>query len=101
MPVDAHLTEHVRLPNPILFIPNIIYTSPGVPSDGGGIILVVTVDKNGTPHVKKVPVGPGPDGFLPAAARMLSMLDGVRGSENLVAETAKAIQQQVGRMLEQ
>jgi hypothetical protein len=95
------MPEHVRLPNPILFIPNVIFTSPGVPTDGGGIILVVTVDANGTPHIKKVPVDPGPDGFLPAAARMLSALDGVRGLESLVAETAKAIQQQVGRMLEQ
>ena len=101
---DVHrLPEHVSQPNPILFIPNVIYSSPGIPSDGGGNIVIVSVDKNGTVHVKKVPIGPGPDGWgiVPAAAAMLAALDGVRGAEGLRAETAKTIQQQVGRMLQQ
>ena len=77
---------------PILMFVNAGFVTPGVLVDAGGYIIYLGSD--GKLHVKKVPPGPGPDGWgiLPAASSLLATLEGVKNVEALRAETVKAIE---------
>jgi len=77
----------------------VVYMSPGVSRDGGGVIIIVATDKNGNQVLQVKPVGPGPGDpglkIIQASAGLLTALDGVAGVEELRARTGEAIQQQV------
>ena len=77
---------------PILMFFNAAMTTPGVLVDAGGYIIYLGSD--GKLHVKKVPPGPGPDGWgiLPAASSLLASLEGVKNVDALRAEIVKAIE---------
>ena len=69
----------------VVLVPSIVYTSPGVPTDGGGFVIYLGAD--GKLHIKPVP--PGPDGPLRTLVTAAGLVGTVAGKAGF-AEVATA-----------